>query len=97
MFKILNLKSLSITIFILIILLGATQLVLANEMSTEGQKIRELEEQRSLLEKEIRSLEKETADLGSLVRVQEEAAALGLSYNSQAFEYLSPPKLAQAQ
>jgi cell division protein FtsL len=91
----LKLKSLLITTFILITLLGATQLVLANEMSSEGQKIRELEEQKILLEDEIQILEKEVAALGSLTRIQEEAEGMGLVRNSRAFEYLSPPKLAQ--
>jgi len=96
MVKILNLKSLSITIFILVAVLGATQLILANEMSTEGQGIRELEEQKSKLGNEIRALEKEMAALGSLTRIECQAGELGFSYNSAAFEYLSPPKLAQA-
>lgn len=92
-----KLKTLSITIFILVVLLGAGQLVLANEMSSEGQKIRELEERKLVLEDEVQALEKEVAALGSLTRIQREAAELGLTRNSQAFEYLSPPKLARAQ
>ena len=94
--KLLNLKSTLITIFTLAALLGAVQLVLANEMSTEGQKIRELEEQHFKLGNEIRSLEKEMAALGSLTRIESQAQELGFSYDSAAFEYLSPPKLAQA-
>lgn len=97
MAKLLNLKSALILTLVLVVLLGATQLVLANEMSTEGQKIRELEEQKFKLENENRALEKEVAGLGSLARVQKEAEGLGLGYNSHVFEYLSPPKLAQAQ
>lgn len=97
MIKLLNLKSALITVFILVALLGAVQLVLANEMSSEGQEIRKLEGQRSLLEDEIRALEKEVAFLGSLVRIEEVAEDLGLGSNPQVFEYLSPPKLAQAQ
>jgi len=93
--KFLNLKSLSITIFTLVALLGATQLILANEMSTEGQKIRELEEQKLKLGNEILVLEKEMAALGSLTRIGSQAGELGFSYDSAAFEYLSPPKLAQ--
>ena len=96
MVKILNLKSLSITIFILVAVLGATQLILANEMSTEGQRIREFEEQKLKLGDEVRTLEKEMAVLGSLTRIESQAGELGFSYNSAAFEYLSPPKLAQA-
>lgn len=95
--QIVNFKTALATVFALIVLLGATQLVLANEMSTEGQKIRELEEQKCWLEDEIRALEKEVAGLGSLARVQKEAQTLGLSYKTEIFEYLSPPKLAQAQ
>ena len=96
MIKLLNLKSLSITISILVVLLGATQLVLANEMSAEGQKIRELGEQKFKLGNEIRALGKEMAALGSLTRIEFQAGELGFSYDSAAFEYLSPPKLAQA-
>jgi len=95
MFKLPNLKSLLISTLVLIVLLGATQLVLANGMSNEGQKIRELEERKIELGNEIRALEKEVADLGSLTRVESQARELGFSYNSTAFEYLSPPKLAQ--
>ncbi len=97
MFKLLNLKTALILTLALVVLLGATQLVLANEMSSEGQKIRELEEQKFGLENEIRTLDKEVAGLGSLNRVQKEAEALGLLYKPEIFEYLSPPKLAQAQ
>jgi len=93
--KLLRLKSLLITTFILVAVLGVAQLVLANEMSSEGQEIRELEERQALLEDEIKTLEKEVAALGSFARVQKEAQKLGLVRNSQAFEYLSPPKLAQ--
>ena len=93
--KLLNLKSLSITIFTLVILLGAIQLVLANEMSAEGQGIRELEEQKLELGNEIRGLEKETAALSSLTRIEFQAQEFGFFYDSTAFEYLSPPKLAQ--
>ena len=93
--KLPNLKSLSIIVFILIAVLGATQLVLANEMSTEGLKIRELEEQKFKLGNEICGLKKETAALSSLNRVELQAQELGFIYNSAAFEYLSPPKLAQ--
>lgn len=96
MCKLPNFKSLSITIFSLVVLLGATQLILANEMSTEGQKIRELEEQKFKLGNEVLALEKEMAALGSLMRIESQAQELGFSYNSAAFEYLSPPKLAQA-
>ncbi len=95
MVKLLNLKSLLIVTLVLVVLLGATQLVLANEMSAKGPRIRELEEQRSALGSEIRGLEKEMAALGSLARVESRAQELGFSYNSAAFEYLSPPKLAQ--
>ena len=94
--KLLNLKSTLITVFTLVVLLGTVQLVVANEMSSEGQEIRKLEERRSLLEDEIRALEKEVAALGSLVRIEEMAKDLGLGSNPQVFEYLSPPKLAQA-
>ncbi len=94
--KLLNLKSTLITVFTLVVLLGTVQLVVANEMSSEGQEIRKLEERRSLLEDEIRALEKEVAALGSLVRIEEVAKDLGLGSNPQVFEYLSPPKLAQA-
>jgi len=90
-----NLKSSLITVFIFAALLGAVQLVLANSMSTEGQKIRELEERKGKLENEIQALEKDVSTLGALSRVQPEAEKLGLFYNSQALEYLSPPKLAQ--
>ena len=82
---------------VLIVLLGATQLVLANEMSSEGQKIRELEKQKFQLGNEIRVLEKEVAALGALSRIQTQAGGLGFLRNPQVFEYLSPPKLAQAQ
>jgi len=84
-------------VFALIVVLGATQLVLANEMSTEGQNVRELEEQKFQLQNEIRGLEKDVAALGSLIRVEFQAEELGLSYKPEIFEYLSPPKLAQAQ
>lgn len=97
MIKLLNLKIVSIIILVLVVALGSTQLVLANEMSTEGQRIREFEAQKSELENEIRALEKEVAALGSLARVQKEAEVLGLSYKPEIFEYLSPPKLAQVQ
>jgi len=96
MVKFLNLKSLLIITFILVVLLGATQLVLANGMSGEGQKIRGLEERRSQFQGEIRVLEKEVAALGSLSRIQARAEELGFSKNLQVFEYVSPPKLAQA-
>jgi len=95
--KLLNLKSALISTLVLIVLLGAAQLVLANSMSGEGQKIRGLEEQKSQLQKETQSLEKEVATLGSLSRIETKANELGLSYNVGVFEYLSPPKLAQAQ
>jgi cell division protein FtsL len=91
-----KIKPLLITIFILITLLSSAQLVLANSMSDEGQKIRDLEERKIFLEDQVQTLEKEVAALGSLTRIQKEAADLGLVSNSQAFEYLSPPKLAQA-
>ncbi len=97
MFKLLNLKTALIFTLVLVVLLGATQLVLANEMSTEGQRIRELEEQKFKLGNEIRALEKEMAALGSLTRIESQAGELGFAYDSAAFEYLSPPKLAQAQ
>ena len=97
MAKLLNLKSLSIAIFILVAALGATQLVLANGMSGEGQKIRDLEAQRAQLQNEIQILEKEVSTLGALSRIQTQAAELGFSWNPQAFEYISSPKLAQAQ
>lgn len=96
MIKLLSIKFFLIFTLILVVLLGATQLVLANEMSTEGQKIRELEEQKFKLGNEIRALEKEMATLGSLTRIESQAGELGFSYDSSAFEYLSPPKLAQA-
>lgn len=95
--QIVNFKTVLAAVFALIVLLGATQLVLANEMSTEGQRIRELEEQKFKLGNEIRALEKEVAALGSLTRIESKAQELGFSYGSAAFEYLSPPKLAQAQ
>ena len=95
MMKLLNLKFVLITNLVFIILLGSTQLILANEMSSEGQKIKELEERKILLEGEVQALEKEIAALGSLTRIQRKAEELGLVRNSQAFEYLSPPKLAQ--
>ena len=94
MFK---LKSVLTATFILVALLGATQLVVANGMSTEGQRVRELEEQKSKLQDEIRGLGKEVAALGSLARVGFRAGELGFFYNPKAFEYLSPPKLAQAK
>jgi len=96
MIKLLNLKSLLIITLVTVALLGAVQLILANEMSTEGQKIREFEEQKAVLKNEIRGLEKETAALSSLTRIESQAQELGFVYNSAAFEYLSPPKLAQA-
>ena len=94
--KLLNLKPLLIITLVTVALLGVVQLVLANEMSTEGQKIRELEEQKFKLGNEIRALGKEMAALGSLTRIESQAGELGFSYDSAAFEYLSPPKLAQA-
>ncbi len=97
MIKLLNLKSILIATFILVVLLGATQLVLANELSTEGQKIRESETQRCELENEIQALKKNVAHLGSFSRIEEQAVELGFKYNPQAFEYLSYPKLAQVQ
>lgn len=97
MFKFLNLKSLLIITLVLVVLLGAAQLVLANGMSGEGQRIREFEERQSQLQKDIRALEKEVAALGSLARIQTQAEKLGLSWNPQVFEYVSSPKLAQAQ
>ena len=94
--KLLNLKLILTVTFVLVVLLGATQLVLANEMSTEGQRIRDLGEQRFQLQNEVRDLEKQVAALGSLGGVEFQAKELGFSYNPQAFEYFSPPKLAQA-
>lgn len=96
MVKLLNLKLALISTLTLVVLLGAAQLVLANGMSGEGQKIRGLEERRSQLQNEIRVLEKEVAALGSLSQIQVRAEELGFSKNLQAFEYVSPPKLAQA-
>ena len=61
MARLLNTKSILITVFVAAVLLGATQLVLANEMSTEGQRIRDLEEQKAALQNEITGLEKEVA------------------------------------
>jgi len=97
MCKLPNFKSLSITIFSLVVLLGATQLILANEMSTEGQRIWDLGERRVQLQNEVRDLEKQVAALGSLGGVELRAKELGFSYNPQAFEYFSPPRLAQAK
>lgn len=94
--QIVNFKTALAIVFALIVLLGVTQLVLANEMSTEGRKIRELEEQKCQLENEVRTLEKEVSALGALSRIKNGAENLGLSYNPQIFDYLSPPKLAQA-
>jgi len=95
--KFLGLKTALILILVLIVALGTAQLVLANEMSTEGQRVRELEEQKAQLKREVRMLKKDVAALGSLDRIQREAERLGFVSNPQAFEYLSPPKLAQAQ
>ncbi len=95
--KLLSLKSILITTLVLIVILGSAQLVLANELSTEGQKIRESEAQRCELENEIQVLKKNVARLGSFSRIEEQAVELGFKYNPQAFEYLSYPKLAQVQ
>ena len=95
--KLVNLKSTLILTLTLVVLLGAAQLVLANGMSGEGERIREFEEHQSRLQKEIRALEKEVAASGSLSRIQTQAGDIGLSWNPQSFEYVSPPKLAQAQ
>ncbi len=94
--KLLNITTFLIFILTLVALLGATQLILANEMSTEGQRIRCLSEQRFQLQNEVRDLEKQVAALGSLSGVELKAQELGFFYNPQAFEYLSTPKLAQA-
>lgn len=97
MIKLPNIKTVLIFTLVLVVLLGATQLVLANEMSTEGQRIRDLSEQKFQLQNEVRDLEKQVAALGSLGGVEFQAKELGFSYNPQAFEYFSPPKLAQAK
>ena len=97
MIKLLTIKTALIVTFTLVVVLGAAQFVLANEMSTEGQGIRDLEEQKFQLQNEVRNLEKQVAALGSLSGVETQAKEFGFSYTSQAFEYFSSPKLAQAK
>lgn len=97
MIKLPTIKTALISTLSLVVLLGAAQFVLANEMSTEGQRIRVLGEQRFQLRNEVQDLGKQVAALGSLGGVEFQAKELGFFYNSQAFEYFSPPKLAQAK
>lgn len=80
-----------------VILLGIGQFVVANEISTQGEEITRLESERQILQKEVAALGQEAARLGSLLRVREEAQGLGFTYTSTAFEFVLPPKLAQAQ
>ena len=95
MVKLLNIKTFLVFTLILVALLSAAQLVMANGMSAEGKEIRNLEERKFQLQNEVRDLEKQVAALGSLTGVELQARELGLFYSPQAFEYFSPPKLAQ--
>lgn len=97
MTKFLNLKSLLIITFVLVVLLAAGQFVVSNEMSTQGEEILRLESERVVLQKEVAALSQEASQLGSLSRVQEEAQGLGFIYSPTAVEFILPPKLAHAQ
>lgn len=97
MFKLLNLKSLLINTLVLVVFLAAAQFVLTNEISTQGGQIARLETERAALQKEVAALGREVSQLGSLLRVQAKAQKLGFTYSSTAFEFILPPKLAQAQ
>lgn len=89
-------KSLAL-LSLLVLLLFAGQLVLANEVSDRGSDMRELYSRRSVLQKDVRALKAKVAILGSLASIEERAASLGFLRQTMAADFLALPKLAQAQ
>lgn len=73
----------SVIIFTIVFLLSMVQLVIAHNLATAGEKVRLLETQISLLEKENNKLSAEISQTASLARIAGEAEKLGLTKATQ--------------
>lgn len=91
-----NVSSLVFVFVILIAALVISNLVLANNLSTKGEEVRVLENQKAILAKGSEELRNEIAHLSSLSRIKKDAAEqLGMvEAASTALDYLRPPKFA---
>lgn len=69
----------SIIIFTIVFLLSMVQLVIAHNLATSGEKVRLLEAQINLLEKENNKLSVEINQTASLARIAGEAERMGLT------------------
>lgn len=90
-------KKFLVTLSAFTAMLFATQLVLANELSSRGADMRQLSLRREELQKDIRLLKSEVASLSSLAEIEEKASRLGFVHQIDATDFLTLPKLAQAQ
>lgn len=71
------------------------QVVLANSLSTAGEKIRELEAEKKEISASNTAVREELAILGSLERIKGEAEErLGMKDGESVAEFLVPPRLA---
>lgn len=81
--------NLPVLIIIFVANLVIAQLILTHRLATAGEKVREIEIEASRLEDKNELLEQETAQLGSLRKISEEAGKLGFVRNDNFF-HLTP-------
>lgn len=73
----------SIIIFMIVFLLSLIQLIISHNLATSGEKVRLLETEISLLEKENNKLSAEINQIASLSRIASEAEKMGLTKATQ--------------
>jgi cell division protein FtsL len=95
--RFLSSKRILILLWSIVFLLGTVQLILANEISTQGGELLKLEERRRHLNDQVVTLRQEVSALGSLARIQDKAQELGFVSNPQALDFIEAPKLAKLQ
>lgn len=93
--RFLNAKYILVLLWMATFILGAVQLALANEISTQGGEVAKLEERYGQLEDQVITLRRQVSALGSLARIQEEAQELEFTSNPQALDFIEAPKLAE--